>query len=111
MTPTTYPDLLKSLRGLEKHLAAAYARTARADDRVRAQVTARWTAAEVGGRLDDYIDPLCPSRWRRCERPPPRDARGGRPVARSTPSLSAAEHPYSISFTNRPRSPRSCPSR
>ena len=56
MNAAFYTDLLKSLRGMEKHLAAAYARTARADDRVRGQVSARWTAAEVGGRLDDYID-------------------------------------------------------
>jgi hypothetical protein len=56
MKPATYTKLLKDLQKLEKRLAAAYTADVRAHPERMAQVTERWHAAEVGGRVDDFLD-------------------------------------------------------
>jgi hypothetical protein len=56
MKPATYKKLLKDLQKLQKKLVTAYEDGVRADPARMAWVTERWKAAEVGGRVDDYLD-------------------------------------------------------
>ncbi len=56
MKPATYKTLLRDLQKLQKKLVAAYEAEVRDSDERMAWVTARWKDAEVGGRVDDYLD-------------------------------------------------------
>ena len=56
MKPATYKKLLRDLQKLQKKLVSAYEAEVRASPERMAWVTARWKAAEVGGRVDQYLD-------------------------------------------------------
>ena len=56
MKPATYKKLLKDLQKLQKKLVTAYKKSVAADPALKAQVTEYWRAAEVGGRVDTFID-------------------------------------------------------
>lgn len=59
MTPETYSELLKDLQKREKSLVPAYLATLRADSAVMERLQARFEAAEIGGRLDDFAMLCC----------------------------------------------------
>lgn len=59
MTPETYSELLKDLQKREKTLVPAYLATLRADPDLTAHLQARFEAAEVGGRFDDFATLCC----------------------------------------------------
>ena len=56
MKPATYKKLLRDLQKLQKKLVTAYEAEVRASPERMAWVTAHWKAAEVGGRVDTYLD-------------------------------------------------------
>ena len=59
MTPETYKELLKDLQKREKTLVPAYLATLRASPALTEHLQARFTAAEVGGRFDDFALLCC----------------------------------------------------
>ena len=59
MTPETYSELLKDLQKREKTLVPAYLATLRADPALTERLQARFTAAEIGGRFDDFAMLCC----------------------------------------------------
>lgn len=56
MKAATYKKLLKDLQKLQKRLVTAYTADVRANPDRMARVTDRWHAAEVGGRVDDFLE-------------------------------------------------------
>ena len=56
MKPATYKKLLKDLQKLQKRLVTAYEAEVRSAPQRMAWMTERWKAAEVGGRVDTYLD-------------------------------------------------------
>jgi hypothetical protein len=59
MTPETYSELLKDLQKREKTLVPAYLAALRADPALTERFQARFTAAEIGGRFDDFAMLCC----------------------------------------------------
>lgn len=59
MTPETYSELLKDLQKREKTLVPAYLATLRADAGLQERLQARFEAAEIGGRFDDFAAMCC----------------------------------------------------
>lgn len=59
MTPETYSELLKDLQKREKTLVPAYLAILRADPALTERLQARFTAAEIGGRFDDFAMLCC----------------------------------------------------
>ena len=59
MTPETYSELLKDLQKREKALVPAYLATLRADAGLQERLQARFEAAEIGGRFDDFAAMCC----------------------------------------------------
>ncbi len=59
MTPETYNELLKDLQKREKTLVPAYLAALRADPALTERFQARFTAAEIGGRFDDFAMLCC----------------------------------------------------
>jgi len=56
MKQSTYTKLLKDLQRLQKKLVSAYEAELRSSPMRMAWLTSRWHEAEVGGRVDDYLD-------------------------------------------------------
>jgi hypothetical protein len=56
MHKDTYTIVLKSLRALDKQIVAAQLARARTDSALAAELEAEWREAEVGGRLDAWIE-------------------------------------------------------